>query len=53
MLSIISESTTTNLAVSDDSILYANIQDVINMKNLIYSNIYVELQLMFSDLLVI
>ena len=45
--------TTTNLAVSDDSILYVNIQDVINMENLIYCNIYVELQVMFSDLLVI
>ena len=30
-LGIISESATTNLAVSDDSIQYANIQDVINM----------------------
>ena len=30
-LGIISESTTTNLAVSDDGIQYANIQDVINM----------------------
>ena len=52
-LGIISESTTTNLAVSDDSIQYVNIQDVINMGNLIHSNVYVELQLMIFDLLVI
>ena len=50
-LGIISESATTNLAVSDDSIQYANIQDVINMDK--HSNVYVELQLMFFDLLVI
>ena len=31
-LAIISESTATNLAVSDDSIQYVNIQDVINME---------------------
>ena len=52
-LAITSESTTTNLAVSDDSIQYVNIQDVINMGNLIHSNVYVELQLMIFDLLVI
>ena len=31
-LAIVNESTTTNLAVSDDSIQYVNIQDVINME---------------------
>ena len=33
-LAIINESTSTNLAVSDDSIQYINIQDVINMEKL-------------------
>ena len=49
-LAIISKSMATNSAISDDSIRYDNIQDVINMEKFVYSNVYVELQPRFFQL---